>query len=164
MRGLSVMVNARLFGGRGNTLFDFKRKGSWDMFEQVLAFITPHLQLIMASLLLLAVFLELVHIGQVRRIHKKINYAGRCLQKYLDTVFYEEEGQEDPPAQEDLLQDTREALEKRDGQKEEQTVVQVDASKILKSRQEENMRVSLAHKKLQRDGELLDTVLQEIFD
>ena len=128
------------------------------MFEQILALFMPHLQMIIAALLLIAVFLELVHIGQIRRIHKKINYAGRCLQKYLDTVFYNDEDEETALVEEQQMQETGTL------QQGEQTAIQVDTSKLLKSRQEENMRVSLAHKKLQKDGELLDTVLQEIFD
>ena len=134
------------------------RKEVGEMFEQILALFMPHLQMIIAALLLIAVFLELVHIGQIRRIHKKINYAGRCLQKYLDTVFYNDEDEETALVEEQQMQETGTL------QQGEQTAIQVDTSKLLKSRQEENMRVSLAHKKLQKDGELLDTVLQEIFD
>lgn len=128
------------------------------MFEQILALVMPYLQLIMAILLLVAVFLELIHIRQTRRIHKKLSYAGRCLQKYLDTVFYDDGEEETAPVEEQQMQ------EPDTTKKEAQTVMQVDNSKLLKSRQEENMRVSLANKKLQKDGELLDTVLQEIFD
>lgn len=134
------------------------RKEVGDMFEQILALFMPHLQMIIAALLFVAVFLELVHIGQIRRIHKKINYAARCLQKYLDTVFYDDGDEESALVEEQQLQETETV------QQGGQTAIQVDTSKLLKSRQEENMRVSLAHKKLQKDGELLDTVLQEIFD
>lgn len=128
------------------------------MFEQILALVMPNLQLIMAILLFVVVLLEFIHIRQIRRIHKKLNLAGRRLQKYLDTVFCDEGEEEAANTEEGKTQETEEE------QKEEQIMVQVDNSKLLKSRQEENMRVSLAHKKLQKDGELLDTVLQEIFD
>ncbi len=129
------------------------------MLEQVLAFIMPNLQLITAALLFAAIVFELIHIGQTRRINKKLSYAGRWLQRYLNVV----------------LNDNAQETDERDhtDETERQTVVlaqaetkemKIENSQLLKSRQEENMRVSLANKKLQKDEELIDSVLQEIFD
>ena len=129
------------------------------MLEQVLAFIMPNLQLITAALLFAAIVFELIHIGQTRRINKKLSYAGRWLQRYLNVV----------------LNDNAQETDERDhtDETERQTVVlaqaetkemKIENSQLLKSRQEENMRVSLANKKLQKDEELIYSVLQEIFD
>lgn len=115
------------------------------MLEEILTQAMSYIQLIIAALLLLGVVLQLIHIGQTRRINKKLNYAGMKLQQYLNVVFTEEEEEE---------------------QKEDKPVqaVQAEVIQSRKSRQEEDMRVSLEHKKQQKDGELMDTVLQEIFD
>ncbi len=115
------------------------------MLEEILTQAMSYIQLIIAALLLLGVVLQLIHIGQTRRINKKLNYAGMKLQQYLNVVFTEgeeEEQKEDKPVQ----------------------AVQAEVIQSRKSRQEEDMRVSLEHKKQQKDGELMDTVLQEIFD
>ncbi len=116
------------------------------MLEEILTQAMSYIQLIIAALLLLGVVLQLIHIGQTRRINKKLNYAGMKLQQYLNVVFTEEEEEEE--------------------QKEDKPVqaVQAEVIQSRKSRQEEDMRVSLEHKKQQKDGELMDTVLQEIFD
>lgn len=115
------------------------------MLEEILTQAMSYIQLIIAALLLFGVVLQLIHIGQTRRINKKLNYAGMKLQQYLNVVFTEEEEEE---------------------QKEDKPVqaVQAEVIQSRKSRQEEDMRVSLEHKKQQKDGELMDTVLQEIFD
>ena len=115
------------------------------MLEEILTQAMSYIQLIIAALLLLGVVLQLIHIGQTRKINKKLNYAGMKLQQYLNVVFTEEEEEE---------------------QKEDKPVqaVQAEVIQSRKSRQEEDMRVSLEHKKQQKDGELMDTVLQEIFD
>lgn len=117
------------------------------MLEQILALIIPNLRLITAGLILLGVFLELVHIGQTRRINRKLSRAGTRLQQYLDVVF----NSEDEKAKEEETDESRQAA-------------QLEVPQARKSRQEENMRVSLEQKRQQKDGELLDTVLQEIFD
>lgn len=123
------------------------------MLEQVLAFIMSNVQLITAALLFAAIVFELIHIGQTRRINKKLSYAGRWLQRYLNAVL-NDEAQETEETRKDTIVLTE----------PEEKKAQTEASQLLKSRQEENMRVSLAHKKMQKDEELLDTVLQEIFD
>ena len=116
------------------------------MLEEILTLTMPYIQLIIAALLLLGVVLELIHIGQTRRISKRLKYAGMKLQQYLNVVFTDEEEDED---EEEVVEDKP---------------VQTEAIQTRKSRQEEDMRVSLEHKKQQKDGELMDTVLQEIFD
>lgn len=128
------------------------------MLEQILTQAMSYIQLITAALLLLAVLLELIHIGQTRRINKKLSYAVHWLQRYLNAVFNDEpeEPMEEEQPQVELAPELVPASE--------QTEEQLEVSKLLKSRQEENMRVSLAQKKLQKNEELLDTVLQEIFD
>lgn len=128
------------------------------MLEQILTQAMSYIQLITAALLLLAVLLELIHIGQTRRINKKLSYAVHWLQRYLNAVFNDEP--EEPMEEEQPQVETAPELVPAS----EQTEEQLEVSKLLKSRQEENMRVSLAQKKLQKNEELLDTVLQEIFD
>ncbi len=113
------------------------------MLEQILAQIMSQLQLIIAALLLAAVILEIIHIRQTQKIHKKISYAGRWLQRYLKVV---------------LSENTDDELQQEDAAK------QLEVSQSLKSRQEEDMRMSLIQKKQKKDGELLDSVLEEIFD
>lgn len=132
------------------------------MLEQILTQAMSYIQLITAALLLLAVLLELIHIGQTRRINKKLSYAVHWLQRYLNAVFNDEP--EEPLEEEQPQVELAPELAPASEQTEEQTEEQLEVSKLLKSRQEENMRVSLAHKKLQKNEELLDTVLQEIFD
>ncbi len=114
------------------------------MLEQILTFTMSYVQLIITGLLLIVVILKLIHIGQIRRINKKLNYAAIRLQQYLDAVFVEE------------AQEPQEAAEEEKAQ--------LEVPQQLKSQQEEHMRVSLEQRKQQKDGELLDTVLQEIFD
>lgn len=128
------------------------------MLEQILTQAMSYIQLITAALLLLAVLLELIHIGQIRRINKKLSYAVHWLQRYLNAVFNDEP--EEPMEEEQPQVEPAPELVPAS----EQTEEQLEVSKLLKSRQEENMRVSLAQKKLQKNEELLDTVLQEIFD
>lgn len=143
------------------------------MLEQLEQFLTQamsHIQLIMGILLLTAVVLELVHIRQTSRINKKLSYAGRWLQRYLNAVFNEDsrsESEEEESEERNTLKEQRniQRSEQRNTQKREGTEqVQYTVSQPLKSRQEENMRLSLAHKKNKKEEELLDTVLQEIFD
>lgn len=124
------------------------------MLVQILTQAMSHVQLITAILLLAAVVLQLVHIGQTRRINKKLSNAGRWLQRYLNAVFQDEE---DAAGQEEVY--LREEAKERAREVEAQLTAQP-----LQSRQEENMRSSLENKKQKKDEELLDTVLQEIFD
>lgn len=125
------------------------------MFEQILAQAMSHVQLITAVLLLTAVLLQFVHILQTSRINRKLSRAGRWLQRYLNAVLSEDT--DDEPEEEQT--ETRPEIRVRTGDEK----VQLSAA-ASKSRQEEDMRVSLAHKKLKKDEEILDTVLQEIFD
>lgn len=125
------------------------------MLDQILTFAMSHVQLITAVLIFAAVVLELVHIGQTRRINKKLSRAGRWLQRYLNAVFhedaYEEPEEEETDIRTGIKIDTREEA-------------QLSVEQSVKSRQEENMRTALARKKQKKEEELLDTVLQEIFD
>ncbi len=134
------------------------------MLDQVLALAMSHVQLITACLLLTAVALELIHIGQTSRINKKLSRAARWLQRYLNAVF-NESTQENETIQEE--QDTR-IQRSREQNPESRASVRDTKAQLevaqLKSMQEENMRASLARKKEKRDEELLDSVLQEIFD
>ncbi len=138
--------------------------------EPILTQVMSNIQLIIGILLFIAVVLEFVHIRQTRRINKKLSYAGRWLQRYLNAVFNEDSSSE---PEEEEEEETAALREQRDLPRSEQENIQrrddiepaeLAVSQPLKSRQEENMRLSLAHKKQRKDEELLDTVLQEIFD
>lgn len=120
------------------------------MLEQFLEQAVSNAQLITAALLFVLAVLELIQIVQTRRINKKLRRAGDWLQRYLDVVFNEEEP------------DVADGEEEKGCEPERE--MHVETLLPLKSRQEENMRVSLAQKKQKKDEELLDTVLQEIFD
>ncbi len=126
------------------------------MLEQILTQAMSHVQLITAVLLLTVAVLEFVHIGQTSRINKKLSRAGRWLQRYLNAVFSEETY--DEPAEEETK--ARTEIRANTGEKE----MQLTVAQPLKSRQEEEMRNSIARKKQKRDEELLESVLQEIFD
>ncbi len=131
------------------------------MLGQILTEAMSHIQLITAGLLFTVAVLELIHIGQTSRINRKLSRAGRWLQRYLNTVFREET--EDEPDRTET--ERRTSPEKKEqAEEQEETEVQLEAAQLLKSRQEENMRVSLAHKKNKKDEELLHSVLQEIFN
>ena len=119
------------------------------MLDEILTFAVSHIQLITAGLMFAAVFLELVHIGQTRRSNKRLHRAGKWLQRYLSVVLSEDTYEEPEPAQ--AADDPEDEAE-------------LSAANMLHSRQEENMRTVLAQKKQRRNEELLDTVLQEIFD
>ena len=119
------------------------------MLDEILTFAVSQIQLITAGLMFAAVFLELVHIGQTRRINKRLHRAGKWLQRYLSVVLSEDTYEEPEPAQ--AADDPEDEAE-------------LSAANMLQSRQEENMRTVLAQKKQRRNEELLDTVLQEIFD
>lgn len=119
------------------------------MLDEILTFAVSHIQLVTAGLMFAAVFLELVHIGQTRRINKRLHRAGKWLQRYLSVVLSEDTYEEPEPAQ--AADDPEDEAE-------------LSAANMLQSRQEENMRTVLAQKKQRRNEELLDTVLQEIFD
>ncbi len=125
------------------------------MLDQILTQAVSNIQLVTAVLLLTVALLQLVHIGQTSRINKKLSRAGRWLQRYLNAVFSEET--DDEPAEEQIQ--AGQEITVTAGDKE----MELEAA-AARSRQEENMRVSLAHKKLKKDEEILDTVLQEIFD
>ena len=125
------------------------------MLDQILTQAVSNIQLVTAVLLLTVALLQLVHIGQKSRINKKLSREGRWLQRYLNAVFSEET--DDEPAEEQIQ--AGQEITVTAGDKE----MQLEAA-AARSRQEENMLVSLAHKKLKKDEEILDTVLQEIFD
>lgn len=124
------------------------------MLEQILTQAMSHVQLITAVLLLTVAVLELVHIGQTSRINKKLSRAGRWLQRYLNAVFREETYDESEE------EETEAEIRAKTGEKE----VQLAVAQPVKSRQEEEMRNTIAKKKRKRDEELLESVLQEIFD
>lgn len=145
-----------------------------EQLEKFLAYAMSNIQLIICILLFIAVVLELVHIRQTSRINKKLSYAGRWLQRYLNAVFNEDSysESEDEESEEGNIPNEQISVQQyeqknmqgkiQNGEGTEQE--QIAVSQPLKSRQEENMRISLAHKKQRREEELLDTVLQEIFD
>lgn len=122
-----------------------------DMLEEILAQADAYVQWLTALLLLLAVLLEIIHIMQTRRINKRLKHAARRLQKYLDTVFADVPEEAEPE-------------ESWTEPEETETVVRLEAEPVLQSRQEKDMRATLKNRKLQQEDELLDTVLQEIFD
>ena len=129
------------------------------MLDQILTLTMSNVQLITAILIFLAVVLQLLHIGQTRRINKKLSRAGHWLQRYLNAVFHED-AYEETENEETGNEETDTGTDTKDMREEPQlSVVQP-----VKSRQEENMRSTLANKKQKKDEELLDTVLQEIFD
>lgn len=138
------------------------------MFDQILTLAMSYVQLITAALLFVVVVLELVHIGQIRRINKKLSRAGQWLQRYLSVVFLEDADEkmetEETDRKAGMKEDTEEIVKIDKTEKDKNEEVQLSAAQPLRSRQEENMRVILTHKKLRKDEELLDTVLQEIFD
>lgn len=125
------------------------------MLDQILTLAMSHIQMITTALMFAAVLLELIHIGQTRRINKRLRKAGLWLQRYLNAVL-DEDAYEEPEQEE-----TGFRTEINTYQEDE---AQLSVEQSVKSRQEENMRVALAHKKNKKDEELLDTVLQEIFD
>lgn len=132
------------------------------MFDQILTFAVSQVQLITAALILVAVVLELIHIGQTRRINKRLGRAGHWLQRYLNVVFREDTDDKSETEETEIGTGIR-IHSKNEGEgKEGETHLTVEQP--LRSRQEENMRVTLAHKKQKKEEELLDTVLQEIFD
>ena len=122
-----------------------------DMLEEILAQADAYVQWLTALLLLLAVLLEIIHIMQTRRINKRLKHAARRLQKYLDTVFADVPEEAEPE-------------ESWTEPEKTETVVRLEAEPVLQSRQEKDMRATLKNRKLQQEDELLDTVLQEIFD
>ena len=63
-----------------------------------------------------------------------------------------------------LSEDTYEEPEPAQAADDPEDEAELSAANMLQSRQEENMRTVLAQKKQRRNEELLDTVLQEIFD
>ncbi len=132
------------------------------MFDQILTLAMSYIQLITAALIFIVAVLQLVHIGQTRRINKRLSRAGHWLQRYLSVVLHEDADEEMDTEETDIKEgmnaDTKEA------ETEQEEEVQLSAGQPLRSRQEENMRVTLAHKKEKKEEELLDTVLQEIFD
>ena len=101
------------------------------MLDEILTFAVSHIQLITAGLMFAAVFLELVHIGQTRRINKRLHRAGKWLQRYLSVVLSEDTYEEPEPAQ--AADDPEDEAE-------------LSAANMLQSRQEENMRTVLAQK------------------
>ncbi|MCI9122760.1 MAG: hypothetical protein HFH35_01595 [Eubacterium sp.] len=121
--------------------------------EQILAQVIPNLQLITAALIFVVAALELIHIGQTSRINRKLSRAGRWLQRYLNTVL-SESTQEPEQEEEEIPLSAR--IREEDAQ--------LEVAEVPRSTQEEQMRVSLERKKLRKDEELLDSVLQEIFD
>ena len=125
------------------------------MLDQILTLAMSHIQMITTALMFAAVLLELIHIGQTRRINKRLRKAGLWLQRYLNAVL-DEDAYEEPEQEETGIR-----TEINTYQEDE---AQLSVEQSVKSRQEENMRVALAHKKNKKDEELLDTVLQEIFD
>ena len=137
----------------------YSRKDDGVMLDQILTLTMSNIQLITAILIFLAVVLQLLHIGQTRRINKKLSRAGHWLQRYLNAVFHED-AYEETENEETGNEETDTGTDTKDMREEPQlSVVQP-----VKSRQEENMRSTLANKKQKKDEELLDTVLQEIFD
>lgn len=138
------------------------------MFNQILTLAMSYVQLITAALLFVVVVLELVHIRQIRRINKRLSRAGQWLQRYLSVVFLEDADEkmetEETDRKAGMKEDTEEIVKIDKTEKDKNEEVQLSAAQPLRSRQEENMRVILTHKKLRKDEELLDTVLQEIFD
>lgn len=138
------------------------------MFDQILTLAMSYVQLITAALLFVVVVLELVHIRQIRRINKRLSRAGQWLQRYLSVVFLEDADEkmetEETDRKAGMKEDTEEIVKIDKTEKDKNEEVQLSAAQPLRSRQEENMRVILTHKKLRKDEELLDTVLQEIFD
>lgn len=131
------------------------------MLDQILTFTMSNIQLITTGLIFAAVFLEFVHIGQTSRINRRLKRAGHWLQRYLNAVFREDAYEESEQPETGLEEDVR-TSGKSDAKERES--VQLSAAQPVKSRQEEEMRVALAHKKQRKEEELLDTVLQEIFD
>ena len=132
------------------------------MLDQILTFAMSNIQLITTGLIFAAVFLEFVHIGQTSRINRRLKRAGYWLQRYLNAVFREEAYEESGQPENELAEADIRTSGKTDTKERES--VQLSAAKPVKSRQEEEMRVALAHKKQRKEEELLDTVLQEIFD
>lgn len=132
------------------------------MLDQILTFAMSNIQLITTGLIFAAVFLEFVHIGQTSRINRRLKRAGRWLQRYLNAVFREDAYEESEQPEKGLEEADIRTSGKTDTNERE--IVQLSAARPVKSRQEEEMRVALAHKKQKKEEELLDTVLQEIFD
>ncbi len=112
------------------------------MLDQILTLTMSNIQLITAILIFLAVVLQLLHIGQTRRINKKLSRAGHWLQRYLNAVFHED-AYEETENEETGNEETDTGTDTKDMREEPQlSVVQP-----VKSRQEENMRSTLANKK-----------------
>lgn len=108
------------------------------MLDQILTLAMSNVQMITAVLIFSAIVLEFVHIGQTSRINKRLKRAAYWLQRYLNAVFSENADEE--PEQEETYS--------RSGIREEQKdAVQLTAAQTVKSRQEEDMRAVLAHKK-----------------
>ena len=116
------------------------------MLDQILTLTMSNIQLITAILIFLAVVLQLLHIGQTRRINKKLSRAGHWLQRYLNAVFHED-AYEETENEETGNEETDTGTDTKDMREEPQlSVVQP-----VKSRQEENMRSTLANKKQKKD-------------
>lgn len=133
------------------------------MLDQILTLLMSNIQLITTGLIFAAVFLEFVHIGQTSRINRRLKRAGHWLQKYLNAVFREDAYEESEQSEDGQEEEADIRTAGKTDTKERETV-QLSAARPVKSRQEEDMRVALAHKKQKKEEELLDTVLQEIFD
>lgn len=133
----------------------YSRKEVEGMLDQILTLTMSNVQLITAALIFAAVVLELVHIGQTRRINKRLSRAGHWLQRYLNAVFHEDAYEEQEKEETNIRTGIKTNTEEE---------IQLSVAQPVRSRQEENMRTTLAQKKQKKEEELLDTVLQEIFD
>ena len=101
-------------------------------------------QWLTVGLIGVVVCLEIIQIGQIGKIRKQQEYALKKIREYLEVVFSEDENGETDAA--------------------EQQESVLDVPKPICSRQEQEMRAVLTQKKQQKEDELLETVLEEIFE
>lgn len=128
------------------------------LLEQILVQADIHIQWILAAGLLCLIIIEEIHVIQLRKVNRRLAYASQKLTKYFDSIFADSEFEEEEESKTEIPAAADEP---------EQAVsanVEIDNGRIL-SKQENDMRTAIAqHKKQKNDTQLLDMVLQEIFD
>lgn len=145
-----------------------------ELLEQVLVQAELHIHIIFAASLMVLIIIEGIHVLQLRKINRKLRFAGQKLAKYMDSVFDDTELEIAEPIVDAMeSDDIRKAdSQKADSQKNEyqeaygrQKENAGNHGEYILSKQENDMRTAIAqHKKQKNDTQLLDSVLKEIFD
>ena len=127
---------------------------------QLVVHMEEYLPMVSTCLVAGLLLLEGIQVAQLNRINRRLNKAGAKLRDYLDTVLSEEEYEE--PIQE-AVEEVH--VQKEEAQEAQPLVIPKMEMSRISSRQETDMRTAIEQRKRQKDADqLLDSVLQEIFD